>query len=199
MIKNVVFDMGGVLIRYDPQYFLDRAGISDPEDRELLMKHVFRSVEWILQDWGRIDEPEMEKIACEKLPAHLHKIAHDMIWGWNELADAIPGIREVIGDCKKAGFKIYVLSNASHRLHEYIKDLPGYGLWDGMIVSADVDAIKPMPEIYRALLGKYDLKAEECLFIDDMPANIAGALNVGMQGFLLRNNVDELRKLIFGQ
>ena len=198
MIRNVVFDMGGVLTRYDPEYFLDRAGITDPQDRSLLMKHVFRSVEWILQDWGKLDEPETERIACGKLPEHLHGIAHEMIWAWNDPAEIIPGVPEIIKDCKKAGLGIYVLSNASRRFHDYIQRLPGYGLWDGMTVSADVDAIKPMPEIYRALLTTYRLEASECLFIDDVAANIAGALNVGMQGYLFRNDPEDLRKVIFG-
>lgn len=195
MIRNMVFDMGGVLINYDPRHFIEREGIRGG-DAELLLKVIFGSVEWSLLDWGEKTEDEVEPIMLAQLPERLHVPAKKLLHGWNVPTEPTPGMAALIRDCKARSMGIYLLSNASVRLPGYFHTLPASECFDGRIVSALEKCVKPMPEIYRALLNRYRLKAEECLFVDDVPINVAGAMRCGMQGFLFNSNVDDLRKRI---
>ena len=95
---------------------------------------------------------------------------------------------------KQAGYGVYLLSNASVRQHEYWPRVPGSALFDGTLISADVKLVKPQPEIYRLLLEKFSLTAQECFFIDDSPANIEGALMCGIPGAVFHGDVALLRK-----
>ena len=194
MLRNIVFDMGNVLLRFDPDLFIKAMGVTDPDVHSLLRREVFGSVEWVLQDWGTLTEAESSEIICARLPEELRQMAKDLIFRWNEPIRPIDGMAELINDCKKAGLGIYLLSNASVRLPEYWSHVPGQEYFDGIAVSALLHAVKPMPEIYRHVLDTYDLKAEECLFVDDMPMNVSGALQVGMKGFVFRGDAEALRQ-----
>ena len=85
---------------------------------------------------------------------------------------------------KKAGYKTYLLSNASPRFFDVYQNYPAICQLDGFFISALYKLIKPQPEIYEAFCKKFDVKPEECFFIDDMKANIEGAKAYGMQGFV---------------
>lgn len=198
MLKNIIFDMGGVLVNFDPAHFIERAGITDPADQALLMNEVFRTAGWSMLDWGMHDEEDLEKMVLPQLPERLHAAAHELIFNWNLPVEPMPGMKELMADCKAAGMKIFLLSNASHRLNTYWQNIPGCEYFDGRVISADERCVKPMPEIYRCILERYGLKAEECMFVDDTAINAVGAMNVGMQCFVFKRNADALRKAIFG-
>ena len=199
MLRNIVFDMGGVLLRWDPPYFIERLGITDPEDRTLLLNEIHHSVDWPLTDLGVLTEKELEERILPRIPERLREAAHQLIFHWSDQADPIPGMAELVRDCKQAGLKIYLLSNASRRQPEYWHTIPGSEYFDGTIVSAFIGCLKPTPEIYCHLLNTYNLKAEECLFVDDMAINAEGARAIGMDGFTFNGNADELRHYIAQQ
>ncbi|MCD7806742.1 MAG: HAD-IA family hydrolase, partial [Lachnospiraceae bacterium] len=94
---------------------------------------------------------------------------------------------------KEAGYGIYLLSNASFRHPDYWKRVPGNEYFDGLVISAFEKKIKPNPDIYICLLERFSLAAEECLFVDDQPANVAGAFVTGMDGVIFCG-VQDLRK-----
>ena len=71
MIRNIVFDMGNVMIRFDPNYFMDRDGITDPSERKLIMNELFLSVEWAQMDAGILTEQTAEPLILEKFPERL--------------------------------------------------------------------------------------------------------------------------------
>ncbi len=194
MLKNIIFDMGNVLLRFEPDLFIEALGVTDPDVHSLLRREVFGSVEWVLQDWGTLTEAESSEIVCARLPEELRQMAKDLIFRWNEPIRPIVGMAELVRDCKKAGLGVYLLSNASVRLPEYWPQVPGQEYFDGIAVSALIHAVKPMPEIYRHVLDTYGLKAEECIFVDDMPLNVSGALQVGMKGFVFRGDAEALRQ-----
>lgn len=192
-MKNLIFDMGGVLITYDPEYFLTRAGIVDNDDRAMLMAAVFRSPEWGMLDRGTLDEAGLEPIALSKLPERLHAVARDLIWRWCSPLEPIPGMAELIAAYKARGCGIYLLSNASYMQPEYWPDIPGSALFDGAVVSALEKRVKPEPEIFHLLLDRYGLKAEDCVFIDDMQKNVDAAEAVGIKSIRFDGNADHLR------
>ena len=196
MLQNLIFDMGNVLIRYDPIFFIERAGIDDPADRELLLKEIFRSGDWPLLDLGELTEAELAERVYLRLPERLHDPAHYLIFNWEKPLVPIAGMAELIGECKRAGLGIYLLSNAGYRQSEYWRQIPGSEYFDGALVSAYTGFVKPMPEIYDCLLQRFDLRAEECLFVDDMPDNVAAAQRAGMEGFRFEGDVPALRSAI---
>ena len=199
MTRNVVFDMGNVLILYDPVHFVRRAGVESPEDRDLLLKAIFHSPDWPLMDRGDLDEAALETRAFARLPQRLHAVAHDLIFSWEKPMEPIPGMADFVRECKAAGLSVYLLSNASVRQPAYWPDIPGSECFDGAVISAFLRRVKPDPAIYRCLLERYHLKAEESVFIDDMPVNAAGAAQVGMRGLVFDGNIDALRRAVFDE
>ena len=193
MIKHVLFDMGNVLIRFDREYFIDRLGVS-PEDKQLLMREVFQSIEWVRMDRGAIAEAEAVKQICRRLPEHLHDAAEKLVAMWDRPILPIEGMYELVEDLKKAGYGIYLLSNASVRQHEYWPRIPAHVFFDGTIISADEGVMKPDAEYYLRALKRFGLKAEECFFVDDMPANVEGADYCGIPGAIFRGDANLLRR-----
>lgn len=196
MIKNIIFDMGNVLILWAPEYFVERTGVQDAADRELMLNALYRSPEWPMLDNGDVTEVQLEELARQRLPERLHGYIHELVYGWHEPVLPIKGMAEFIADCKKAGYGIYLLSNSSFLQKSYWPDIPGSELFDGRIVSAEVGCMKPDAGIYRTLLDSYGLKAEECLFLDDIAANIIGAQNVGMHGYLFDGDTESMRRIV---
>ena len=192
MIKNIVFDMGNVLIRFDRKLFLDRLDVTE-EDKDLLLKEVFAAIEWAQLDRGSKNEKEALESMCKRLPQRLHAAAETLTFRWNEPQVPIEGMYELVEELKNAGYGIYLLSNASLRQHEYWPRIEASRFFDGTLISADEGIVKPQPEIYRLILERFGLTAEECFFIDDVPANIEGALYCGIPGAVFHNDVSLLR------
>ena len=193
MIKNILFDMGQVLIRFDRNYFMSRLGVSE-KDRQLLMREVFLSVEWVQMDRGTLCEADAFRAIKKRLPERLHDAANKLICMWDRPILEVDGMYELVEELKAGGYGIYLLSNASIRQHEYWPRVPASRFFDGKLISADVHVIKPQPEIYRLCLEKFGLQPEECFFIDDVPANIEGALCCGIAGAVFHGDANLLRR-----
>lgn len=195
MIKNFVFDMGEVLIHFDTRAFADRYDITE-EEKDLVLREVFwGNANWSLNDWGIIDEFEVARRACERLPEHLHEAALGVATRWFDPVIPVNGMADIVRRVKAAGFKIYLLSNAGSLHDEYWNTIPGSEYFDGKVVSAFEKLVKPQPEIYRVLLDRFGLVPEECLFVDDREINLAGAAICGMQSMAFRTVEDFLRQL----
>lgn len=192
MIQNILFDMGNVLIHFDRKVFLDRLDVTE-EEKQQLLREVFLSVEWVQMDRGTLAEPEAEVQICRRLPEHLHPAVHSLVSLWDEPMLPVAGMAELVEELKQNGYGIYLLSNASIRQHEYWPKIPGWQFFDGKVISADEKIMKPHPDYYRIALERFGLKPEECFFIDDVPANIEGALFCGISGAVFHKDVSLLR------
>lgn len=192
MVKNIVFDMGNVLLRFDREEFLDAAGVAK-EDREILLRRVFLSTDWVKLDWGTHDEAEAVERMCLGLPARLHPAVHQLVECWDEPIRPMAGMEALVRELKDKGYSLYLLSNASRRQHAYWPRVPGQDCFAGTVISADLGVIKPDAAIYEALYKKFSLKPEECLFIDDSPYNIEGGIRTGMDGIVFYGDVPALR------
>lgn len=193
-IKNIVFDMGQVLHYYRPDQFVRDAGVAE-EDLALVKRAVFEGVAWVRMDRGISAEETVVAHAYEQLPERLHEKAKAITYGWwkNELPP-VPGMADVVRDLKHAGYKIYLLSNANRNLHTYFNRIPGTEYFDGKLISADHNLLKPQPDIYRKLFETFELVPEECLFVDDVAANVEAAIFCGMDGIIFRDDAKLLRK-----
>ncbi len=192
MIRNIVFDMGNVMIYFSKKIFLDRAGVSG-EDRTLLERVVFDSLEWARLDRGSLLEPEAEKLMCARLPERLHGYVHDFVYDWDKPLLPVRDMAPLVRELKAKGYGIYLLSNAASRQHDYWPDIPGSECFDGTLISADERLTKPEKEIYELFLERFGLCPDECVFIDDAINNAEGAFLCGMHPIVFHNDVAELR------
>lgn len=194
MIKNIVFDMGQVMIRFERKTFIERVGITDPSDQKLLRNKLYVTYEWAAMDRGTLNEESAEERILPRLPERLHEAARLLLSKWDRPILPVEGMAELVKELKENGYGIYLLSNASVRQHEYWPRVPGAEYFDGTLISADVKLVKPQPEIYRVFYEKFHLDPAECIFIDDNHNNIEGAVYTGMQGIVFHNDMAELRE-----
>lgn len=192
-IRNIIFDMGNVLLRFDRDVFYDRFQIP-AEDRPVLTREIFLSLEWARMDRGSMTEAEALESICQRLPQRLHETAKRLICHWDEPLFPIEGMFELVAELKELGYGIYLLSNASVRQPEYWARLPVSQFFDGTLISANVKLVKPQFEIYHKLLDTFGLKPEECFFVDDAIGNIEGAFCCGISGAVFHMDVEELRR-----
>lgn len=194
MIRNIIFDMGNVLILFDTEAFIDRIGIKDPADRHILQREVYRSVEWAMMDRGSLTDAEAAERMRKRVPEHLKEAVTLLVEKWDRPVLPVEGMYELVRDLKEAGYGIYLLSNASYHQHDYWDDIPGSSLFDGKLISCDVHVVKPQPEIYLMLFQKFGLRPEECFFIDDATWNVEAGMLCGMQGAVFHGDVGEMRE-----
>ena len=194
MIKNVIFDMGRVLIDWDPPAIVAREGL-DASDSAMLLREVFDCGEWAAMDHGWMSQDEGYARICRRLPERLHEHAHRCIYDWwKGPLVPIPGMAELVREVKALGYGVYLLSNATSWLSEYFHRIPGSECFDGRIVSADVKMLKPERAIYEELYRTFDLDPAECFFIDDNLLNVDGAWLTGMNATVFFGDMARLRR-----
>ena len=195
MIRNIIFDMGGVLVHYDPSHFVDLLHVS-PEDKTLLMREVFQTVAWFRLDQGTMEEAEAAASMKRNLPERLHGAADRLIEWWELELRPMEGMEALLGELKELGCGLYLLSNATLRQPEYFDRVPASRYLDGRFVSAFYKLFKPQHEIYEKALEVFGLKEEECFFVDDSPANVGAAVDAGIAGTVFYGDVRRLRQAL---
>lgn len=189
MPTTIVFDVGNVLLRWDPRH-LYRKLFDDENRMEWFLSHVCTS-EWnVEQDRGR-DWDEAVALLVARHPDHegpiraFHERWHETVSGVYEENVAL------LERLRRAGVPNYCITNFSGpKFLEAQKRFPFLAGFDGVVVSGDERLLKPDPAIYRRLLDRYALRAEDCLFIDDSGANVEGARAVGMHAIHYREPMD---------
>ena len=189
--------MGNVLIKYDPYYILAEHGVKDPEDVRLLSENIFFSPGWYKMDLGVYVEEDIYNDAIAALPERLHLKAKEILDSWYESMPPIEGMAKLVYKLKDQGLNIYLLSNAGKSKDIYWGSVPANECFDGTVVSAFEGCVKPDIRIYNILLERYDLKAQESIFIDDAKANVDGAKAAGIAGYLFDEDVEALSRFIF--
>ena len=193
MIRNIVFDMGQVLIRWQPEYYLSQGSFSE-EDKALLLKEVFRSVEWVQLDRGSLTLEEAAAAMGSRLPEHLRSAVWDFCIDWYRFPMVpMPGMADLVRELKAKGYGIYLLSNCSLPLRQHYHRIPGLEVFDGVFISSEQRLLKPQHEIFEKFFATFCLEPSECFFVDDAVANIEGALECGMPGTVFRGDAGELR------
>ncbi len=175
----VVFDIGNVLIEWDPR-FLYRKIFADEAEMEWFLGHVC-TPDWNLeQDRGRAMADAVALLLADH-PDHATAIrAFDERW-IETVSGPIEGSVRLLETLRRAGVPDYAITNFSHEKFPVAqKHFPFLRDFRGVIVSGEEKLLKPEAAIYRLLLDRYGLKAEDCVFIDDSAANVAGARAVGM-------------------
>ncbi|MEG2060934.1 MAG: HAD family phosphatase [Alistipes sp.] len=194
-MKNIVFDLGGVLFARDrnksTQEFIDFFSFIRTEQMPRF---------WVEYDRGTSTLDETIATLCDLSGFSTEKCAA-LVRQSIDMQMTVKSTEQLIVDLKGAGYRLYVLSNMSHEFIAFLRQFPVYALFDGEVVSCEEGVVKPEPRIYQILLERYALASDETLFIDDRSANIVAAANLGIhvQLFDPHHAVDScqtLRKLL---
>lgn len=198
MIKNIVFDLGNVLISFQPSEYFDKKNY--PQNiKETILADIFASREWLLLDNGdisiqeAIDSISLKSTLNRDEIIHIFNLRSDLIFPIGENVKVLP-------ELKKQGYSLYFLSNFPMDIFEEVK--AGYYFFkyfDGGVISADAKVSKPDHRIYNILLERYSLKPEECLFIDDLEVNVKAAEETGMKGLITFGLIgisEEIKKIL---
>ena len=186
--------MGGVLIDFN----FDRTlGECYPEKyHSIINELVFKNNVWHRMDGGFERSDDVIERVVPNLPEEVRPLMTEMISDFYPYMPPIDGMENLIKRLKKAGYNVYLLSNATPRFFDRYLDIPALTLMDGYFISALYKLLKPQREIYEAFCNKFSVKAEECFFIDDMPQNIQGAKDYGMSGFVFNKNISALEEAL---
>ena len=192
MIKNIVFDMGQVLVDFDPDFFVSHYA-KDPEDIRLIRTAVFETSEWTEIDRGTITEEDLIEPACARLPERLHGAATKLLLNWMDHMRIMDNILPLVRELKENGYSLYLLSNAGKKIHSLTPRITALQYFSGIFFSADHDCIKPDEEIYRKFFKEFSLDPRECYFIDDRADNVEAGRRLGMEGHCYEGDPDVLR------
>lgn len=183
MIKNIIFDVGKVLVEWQPLVAMKKLGFDD-ETAKAVAAATTDSPEWDVSDRSVLSDEEILAMLIGNAPEYEKEIRTF----WENISLPIyqyDYVREWIQGLKRKGYGVYILSNYGRWTYQnttealsFLKDV------DGAVFSFQVHQMKPEPEIYQTLLTKYDLKAEECVFLDDRQVNIDGAKALGIEGIV---------------
>jgi putative hydrolase of the HAD superfamily len=180
VIQNVVFDMGNVLSDYNPRKYAESL-LSDPDAIDAVVKELFGGPEWLLLDAGAIEEREAVSAVQKRIPKYADAVAMAMDH-WRCVLYPVHGMPELVDRIRQNGRRLYLLSNVSMRFFRFYHQIPMFRHFDGFLISAQEKLMKPDPAIYRRLCEKFALLPSECLFIDDIQANVDAAVRQGFQG-----------------
>jgi 2-haloacid dehalogenase len=192
-IKAIIFDLGGVLIDWNPRYVYRKLFKTEEE------------VEWFIENITTPDWNEQQDAGYPITQATEELVRQHPEWEaeirayygqWLEmLGEAIHPTVELLRQLKETGsYKLYALTNWSDELFPHALERFDFLSWfDGIVVSGKEKIRKPFPEFYQLLLSRYGLEAEESLFIDDNLRNIKAAEQLGMQAIQFKSP-DELKK-----
>lgn len=185
MIRNIVFDLGSVLVDFHPVEGMKSLGFSD-EAVESFQKNIFSGI------WEECDrKPLSDKEIRDLFKKHVKGFEREVDVLWDNIS-SVTAVYDYscrwIKSLKQRGFHVYVLSNfgkqafeTNSRLYTFLEDM------DGQVISYEIQQIKPEPEIYQCLFEKYGLVPSESVFIDDRRINIDGAVKCGMKGIVFES------------
>lgn len=195
MLKNVVFDMGKVLIDYDPM-LVCRRHLSGEEEAKRVCDALFISPEWVLLDMGLMSEERAMQNILPRLPEELREKTILCMRDWDIYNMSVKEDMALLAkEWKEEGYKLYVCSNASARLPLiYKRVLPYWEIFDGILFSAELGCMKPQKQMYELFFARFGIKPEESFFIDDLDINIEGARKLGMQGYIYCGDTEALRE-----
>lgn len=197
MIKNVIFDFGQVMVRFEPEYMVGRY-VTDGEDAALLSRVIFDRALWDRLDAGTIEDSEVV-LACKSvLPERLHDTAEKIYYNWLYNLPEIPGMKELVHELKtEHGTGVFLLSNISRYFAEHKDENPSLREFDGYVFSAVAGLTKPSAEIFAHICDKFSLDKESTIFVDDNEKNVKGALDFGLKAYLFDGDAVKLRDFIF--
>jgi putative hydrolase of the HAD superfamily len=193
-VKNWVFDLGAVLLEWNPQAI---AGIftADIALQKILLQEIFQHPDWLAMDRGELPETGAIPRAAQRTNLNQQQVRclFNIV---RESLTVIPGTLGVLEAAKAKGLNLYCLSNMSPENYAYLKQkYPFFSYFHGIVISGLENVVKPDKKIFEILLQRFALQPEETLFIDDRPENIRSAQQLGMSAITFSASDDCFSKI----
>lgn len=198
MIKNIIFDLGNVIINYNPEQIAD-SFTNKEDEKKYIFDEIFYAPEWALMNLGNITNDEAIEIINKRNDFKYETLTQEFLHEWYKRQPINSDIVEIAKILKSNGYNLFVLSNMANQTYEYFKNDDFFSLCTGIVISAHEHVKKPDEKVYRLLLERYNLNAEECLFIDDDVSrkNYETANKVGIKGRrIMPNQAEDIKKLL---
>lgn len=197
-VKNIVFDLGNVIMKYDVDAMLERFSLTFDE-KELFKSRIFFDEKWKDGDRGFSFRDVLFYDTVKEFSPKMKQVFYSLVARYDfelEFMEFNKGIDDIIAELKQNGYSIYLLSNFGLNFHFLRNKVPVFSLFDGFFASCDYGIIKPEKEIYEEFFRKFSLNPSECLFIDDSKENTVASCANGMDAFMynaLFEDTDVLR------
>ena len=200
MIKNIIFDLAGVIFDFNPKKYIQNFGY-DEKNTEILLKEVFWGKEWMeLATKPKGTFKEVKEIIKKRIPEYSKEIDELENGNWLSTLTIRKDEELFFKEVKTKGFNVYILSDLSKECYDYditLSDI--FKIADGAVYSYEVGSNKPNKNNFITILNKYNLNPEETIFIDDNPNNIKTANEFGIHGIVFKNLEqckEEMEKII---
>ena len=179
MVKNIVFDLGRVLLKYEPEeYLLSRysKNITD-----ILYENIFASPVWLDLDRGMLSNDEAIEIIADRIPDYKSEVGF-LLNNWTEILTPIEEMVKILHDLKSMGFNLFLITNFhKEAFYKVFIKYEFFIQFDKYILSSEVKLLKPEVEIFELLCDYCSIIPAESLFIDDSAANIDVAKQMGFK------------------
>lgn len=191
MIKNIVFDFGNVIVKFDVYQILDKcSGYHSKHLKEIILHDIDGF------DKGIYTNDEYRNKCLELANEDEKQAINDYFDSWYKSLENIDEVQKWIKELKEQGYRLYLLSNAPDIFEDHLDYYPILKIFDGLLFSGPIHMIKPHSNIYEYFIQKFNLNKEECIFIDDKKINVDAAIEVGIPAIVYQNNLDEIKKKI---
>ena len=198
MIKNIIFDLGNVIIGFNQTQIIDEFAQNNDE-KTFIKKQILDSEEWKLLDLGEIVNDEAIARVQNRNNYSFAELTKKFWHEWYKFLPINQDTIKIAKTLKDNGYKVFVLSNMAIETYEYFKDIEFFSICDGIIISGYEKIKKPDTRIFDLILNRYNLNAEECLFIDDDDTNRSyeTANKIGIHGRrVIPNSFEDIKKLL---
>ena len=192
MLKNIIFDFGGVICGYNPDQLI--SDFYPPEDCALVKPVIHRN--WSGLDAGTVDYWTYAEETAALLPERLREATHRFFTDWYKHMPPIEDTWALIGRLQARGYRCFLLSNHCVLFANDLNYFPVLRSLDGAVVSATIHMLKPNAEIYEHTLNKFGIEASETMFVDDMAYNVEAARACGLYGYVYSGDADKLLEYI---
>ncbi|KXU04982.1 HAD family hydrolase [Streptococcus oralis] len=180
-IKQIIFDMGNVLIEWDAKKII-AAIESDPKRQETLFQTIMESGIWEQQDSGELAIERASRLVKDQLDESYEPAIDKVFYRWFDYVKVNTQLQDYAIRLKHQGYALYILSNTSEIYYQLVKEgkLPIAQVLSGKVLSFEENRMKPDPKIFRLLCERYGLDAKACLYVDDLQQNVLVAQSLGM-------------------
>ena len=198
MIKNIIFDLGNVIINYNQKNIIN-SFTTDEEETDYIIKEIFNSPEWQLMDLGNITNNEAGDRINKRNNYKYEELTNNFLQNWYKVQTINKEVVDLAKKLHSKGYKLYVLSNMANLTFNYFKSNEFFALCEGIVISAQEHIKKPDEKVFNILLQRYNLKSEEWLFIDDDDTgkSYKTANEMGILGrVVIPNDVEDIKQML---
>ena len=201
-MKTIFFDFARTIVQHPEDgaglEIVKSYGVTDEKDIEIIRNAIFCVGKYLNNlDDGSMPRDEYRRLMKEELPEHLGDIAVKAADYHMSVLPPIEGMKDLLRKLKNDGFKLYITSNLDEYHTAQMRETEYADYFDGMFFSCEVGIRKPFKGFFEAALKRFNVKPEDCLFIDDLEENVLGARECGIKSFVFRGNPQEAEQFIY--